>query len=177
MKRTIRALFAGAALLLPAGGIGVASPAASPQGLDRIVAYKGTWKSTIVHYETKYDKAHSETATVRNDCWRSAGYFACDQFVNGPSKALVVYTYDPARRTYTTYDVPTDGRPASSGTLTIAGNTWIYPWQTKDGGKTTYFRVVNVFRSPATIAYKSQFSADNVHWTTSAEGMERRVAP
>ncbi len=149
---------------------------AAPAGVDRILAYKGTWKTTTVHYTTEYSKARKETRTITNDCWRSAGYVACHQFVNGRSMSLVVYTYDAKRGVYTTYAVPTDGRSASSGTLAIAGNTWIYPWQVKHDGKTVYLRVVNVFLSPATIQFEQQFSSDNLHWTTTADGMEHRVS-
>ncbi|MDQ2679493.1 MAG: hypothetical protein M3Y21_00495 [Candidatus Eremiobacteraeota bacterium] len=155
--------------------------AASPQisraaGIATISAYAGTWHSHIEHYKTAYSKARVEDTNFRNDCWRSAGYFACDQFVNGPSAALIVFTYDPKGDVYHTYTVPTDGSPAGSGKLIIAGNTWTFPWQDEDNGKKVYARVVNVFRDPNTIEFRSEYSLDNTHWIITGRGIEHRVS-
>lgn len=145
-------------------------------GIDTISAYSGSWRSHIVHYKTAYSKARTEDSRLKNDCWRSAGYFACDQFVDGPSKALVVFTYDAPRRVYHTYAVPTDGSPAASGRLVISGNTWTFPWQDQDKGKTVYARVVNIFRNPDTIEFREEFSLDRKHWTLTARGIEHRTS-
>lgn len=145
-------------------------------GIEKISSYAGTWTSRIVHYATKYSKARVETATVRNDCWRSADYYSCHQFVDGRSSALIVYTYDAKHRLYHTHAIPQDGNPAPSGLLTITGNTWMFPWQDRDGGKTVYVRIVNVFRNPRTIDFRQEFSLDNTHWTKTADGVEHRTA-
>ncbi len=151
------------------------APRAYASGIDTIRAYAGTWATHTVHYKTQYSRARTETAILRNVCWRSAGYFTCDQFVQGSSKALIVFTYDRSRRMYHTYTVPTNGGAAGSGMLVIAGNTWIYPWEDKDGLKKVHLRVVNTFVNPDTIQYRQEFSYDNVHWTTTATGSETRL--
>ncbi|MDQ2866251.1 MAG: hypothetical protein M3R51_08490 [Candidatus Eremiobacteraeota bacterium] len=145
-------------------------------GIDTITAYAGTWQSHVVHYKTAYSKARTETTHLRNDCWRSAGYFACDQFLEGASKALIVFTYDTAHNVYHTYAVPTDGTPASSGKLLIAGNTWTFPWKDTDKGRTVYGRVVNIFSAPNTIEYRQEYSYDKAHWTVTARGTEHRLS-
>ncbi len=150
--------------------------AARANGIDTVMAYAGTWQSHIVHYKTAYSKARIEDTHLRNDCWRSAGYFACNQFVNGPSKALVVFTYDATRKMYHTYAVPVDGTPASSGTLFISGDTWTFPWTDHDKGKTVYGRVINIFHGPDTIEFRQEFSYDQAHWTVAARGSEHRVS-
>jgi len=146
-------------------------------GLSTITAYAGQWKSHLVYYATAFSKAHVDDTSLKNVCWRSAGYYACDQFVNGPSKALIVFTYDAPHDIYHTYGIPTDGTPASSGKLVISGNTWTYPWHYRDHGKTVYGRVVNVFRDPNTIEFRQEFSLDQKHWTLTGRGIEHRISP
>ena len=43
-------------------------------------------------------------------------------------------------------------------------------------GKTTYFRVVNVWSSPTTIDYRQEYSTDLVNWTKTATGHEVKVS-
>ena len=102
--------------------------------------------------------------------------FACNQYVDGVSKALLVFTYDAAADRYTSYPIPADGSEAGKGTLVIQGNTWTYPWEVKDGGKTTYFRVVNVWAKPDRIEFRQEFSTDKVTWTEMAHGVETKIA-
>jgi hypothetical protein len=156
--------------------ITVATSAHAADGIEKIAAYAGTWKIVIDHVATPYSKAGHEESTLRNDCWRSGGYFACNQYVNGESKVLLVFTYDAEADRYTSYPVPPDGSAAGKGVLEIHGNTWTYPWETKDGEKTTYFRVVNVFTAPDTIEFRQEFSTDKVTWTPMAHGREKKIA-
>lgn len=151
------------------------------QGIEKIAAYAGTWAVDIQHLDTPYSKAGHDHNILRNDCWRSGAYFVCNQYVDGDSKALLVFTYDAKADRYTSYPVPADGNEAGKGTLLIRGNTWTYPWEvkegeTKDGGKTTYFRVVNTWVKPDAIEFRQEFSTDNVKWTEMAHGLEKRTA-
>lgn len=146
------------------------------QGIEKIAAYAGSWSIHIEHLATPYSKASDEHTQLRNDCWRSGGFFACDQYVDGVSKALIVFTFDAASGHYTTYPIPTDGSPAGSGRLEIQGNVWTFPWESKEGEKTTYFRVVNVFTAPDTIEYRQEFSTDKVKWTLMGHGLETKTA-
>jgi hypothetical protein len=66
------------------------------QGIEKIAAYAGSWSIHIEHLATAYSKASDEHTQLRNDCWRSGGYFACDQYVEGVSKVLIVFTFDAA---------------------------------------------------------------------------------
>lgn len=141
-----------------------------------IRAYAGTWEVSIDHLQTAHSKASREKSVLRNDCWNSGGYFACNQYVNGESKVLLVFTYDAAKGRYTSYQIPTDGADAGRGTLLIDGNTWTYPWQIQEAGKTTWYRVVNVFTAPDRIEFRQEFSDDNSHWTLMARGTEKRTA-
>ena len=145
-------------------------------GMETIAAYRGTWIVRIVHHKTRYSKARTESSTVRNDCWRSVEYYACHQFADGKSAALIVYTYDATHDVYHTHAIVPGAASAPGGVLKIAGRTWTYPWQdTDDRGKTVFVRIVNTFRDPNTIDFRQEFSTDDAHWTRTADGVEHRL--
>ena len=148
-----------------------------PPGIDAIRAYEGTWDVTMEHFDTAHSKASREHTSLRNNCWKSGGYFACNQYVDGESKVLLVFIYNQSRNEYTSYQIPPGGGEAGSGKLLIDGNVWTFPWQMKEGDTTTYFRVVNVFPAPDRIESRQEFSTDNVHWTVMAKGTDTRTGP
>lgn len=144
-------------------------------GIDAIMAYAGTWKINGERFATTHSDAGKEDNTLRNDCWKSGAYVACNQYVNGDSKVLLVFTYNDNQKMYTSYPIPQDGNPVRSGRLQIIGNIWTFPWQVTQGDQTTYFHVVNVFTSADHIEYAQEYSTDNVHWTTMAKGTETKI--
>lgn len=147
----------------------------APKGVDALSAYGGTWKTVMDHVDTPYSKAGHEEATLHNDCWKSGVYLACRQIVNGDPKILLVFTCRENGRDCTSYQIPNDGGEPGSGKLTIDGNTWIFPWSSTENGKTTNFRVVNVWTSPTMIEFRQEFSTDGTHWTAMATGHEVKV--
>jgi len=144
-------------------------------GIDTVMAYAGTWKVSGERFATAHSDAGKEDSTLRNDCWKSGGYVACNQYVNGESKILLVFTYSDLTKMYTSYPIPKDGEAAGAGRLQIVGNIWTFPWEVSQGGVTTYFHVVNVFKDHDHIDYAQEFSPDNVHWTKMARGSETRT--
>jgi hypothetical protein len=142
--------------------------------LDAIAAYDGTWHMRIVTKDSAFSKAATEETTLRNACWRNGQYFACNQYVNGESKILIVFTYDQKRGQFTSYQVPADGSPAGSGVLEIQGREWQYPWDETIDGETVHFRVVNVFEGRTHIFYRREFSTDGTTWTIMATGSETK---
>lgn len=153
-----------------------ALPQGSPRGVDAVWAYAGTWSVQIEHFDTAHSKAGHEKTTLRNACWKDGGYLACNQYVDGESKVLLVFTFNAKENTYTSYQIPVAGGEPGTGKLLIDGNVWTFPWQVTEDGKTTYSRVVNVFASPDRIEFRQEFSPDNVHWTVTATGQETRTA-
>jgi hypothetical protein len=177
MLRNLCALLAVA--LLGIEIVSAQSPApqtATPSGIDAIWAYAGTWKVEINHLETPSSKASHESSNLHNDCWKSGIYVACRQIVDGDPKVLIVFTCVKADHSCTSYQIPTDGGEPGSGRLVIEGNTWTFPWSNTEAGKTTYFRVVNVWSSPTTIDYRQEYSTDLVNWTKTATGHEVKVS-
>jgi len=156
------------------------SAAQAPQqplaGIDAIMVYAGTWKVHGEHFATAYSQAGKEDKTLRNDCWKSGAYISCNQFVDGDSKVLLVFTYNDKEKMYTTYQIPQGGDPAGSGKLQIVGNIWTFPWQITQGETTIYFHVVNVFTGTDRIDYAQEFSTDNVHWNAMAKGSETKAS-
>ena len=150
--------------------------AAPATGLDVITAYAGTWKTRTEHLNSPYSKAGKETATLKNNCWRSGDFYACHQIVNGKSAALIVFTYDAKHKLYHNYAIPAGGGKAyPGGELFIKGNVWTFPWKYEDKGKTVYFHNINVFTAPNTIEYRIEYSTDRAHWTLMAKGREIKV--
>jgi hypothetical protein len=143
--------------------------------IDTIMAYAGTWKVHGERFATPHSDAGNEDTTLRNDCWKSGAYVVCNQYVNGESKVLLVFTYSDLTKTYTSYPIPQNGEAVSAGRLQIVGNVWTFPWQVPQGGTTTYFHVVNVFTGTDHIDYVQEFSIDNVHWTRMAQGTETKI--
>lgn len=170
-KFILTAIVAGSAI-----GVGAQSqPSPAGDGIAAIKAYQGTWKLKADSFDTTHSKARHDENEIRNDCWRSGNYYACNQYVDGESKILLVFTFDADKKIYTSYLIPADGSAASSGTLEIQGDTWMYPWQSTEDGHTTYYRVVNVFKSPKLIEYRREFSADKVNWVVMSRGSEIRT--
>ena len=182
-----RSLFPYSCLLLglALGSAQAATPAAAsaagsvssakPAGLDLLKVYAGHWKTEIRYLDTPYSKKGDTSYDLKNDCWRSAGYYACDQFVGGESKALLVFTWDP-KRGYLSYPItPESGVTVHAGQLIVAGPVWTFPWQVAKDGKTTYFHVQNTWTTPDRIEFRQEYSADGKQWTLMAEGHETRV--
>lgn len=150
--------------------------ALSQQSVDVILAYRGSWKVEVEHLATPQSKATHETSNLRNICWKSNEYAACNQVVNGESKILLVYVYNAAEKNFTAYTIPLNGGANGTGKIVIDGDTWIFPWQTEENGKVTYFRVVNRFTSPTHIEFRQEYSTDKEHWTQTMKGTEERVS-
>ena len=140
--------------------------------VERILAYAGTWKVETESFATPHSKAGHEATTLRNDCWKSGAYVACRQIVDNDPKILLVFTCSGEGNTCTSYQIPPDGSDAHAAKMTIEGDRWTFPWSVTGGGKTTWFRVVNVWASFKEIEYRQEFSTDQVHWTPMAVGHE-----
>jgi hypothetical protein len=151
------------------------APQQAPAGIDAVMIYAGTWKVHGERFLTAYSQAGKEDKTLRNDCWKSGAYIACNQFVDGDSKVLLVFTYSDKEKMYTTYQIPQGGDPTGAGKLQIVGNIWTFPWQLTQGDTTIYFHVVDVFTGTDHIDYAQEFSTDNVHWNTMAKGSETKT--
>jgi hypothetical protein len=154
-----------------------ANTAATPSDLDAIWRYAGGWHIQSESVDTPYSKAGKHTETLRNECWRTGEYIACRQIVNDQSKVLIIFTCGRPDHYCTSYQIPSDGSPASTGTMHIEGDTWTFPWQSADkDGKTTYFHVVNVWTGTNTLDFRQEYSTDNVHWTKTFSGHEFKTS-
>jgi hypothetical protein len=157
------------------GSTGASSQVAQPSGVDVVWAYAGTWTVETDSVATSYSKPGHEKKTLRNACWKNGVYLACNQYVDGDSKVLIVFTYNKKDNIYTSYQIPRDGSQPGSGKMIAEGNVWTFPWQVTDGDKTTWFHVVNTFVAPDKIEYRQEFSTDKIHWTIMSKGVEVRT--
>lgn len=168
-------LFAAAIFVSISSPRSVARAQSAPAGLDKLKVLAGTWKSDGQAYDTEFSKAAKDTSTLHNDCWQSGEFYACDQIVDGVSRALIIFTFNAKDGTYNNYAVQAGGAPARlGGILMIDGNTWTYSSRPDPDAKPPFFHTVNVFDGDSTIHYKLEFTRDNKTWTTTREGIERR---
>jgi hypothetical protein len=151
------------------------APPSPTAEVDPVWPYAGTWSVAIDHFDTAHSKASHEQTTLRNACWKDGGYMACNQYIDGDSKVLIVFTYSGRNGVYANYQIPLHGGEPGTGTLYIEGNAWTFPWQIEEGDKITFYRVVNVFLTPDKIDFRQEFSIDRINWTAMAHGVETRV--
>lgn len=165
-----------AALLTFASLLTAATTVARAAEIDAIAAYDGTWKTHIVHVKSALGPAFTEDATLHNVCRHTAGYYACEQIVDGVTKVLLVFTYDPKQKQYASHVFPAvANEDMGSGTLLINGNVWTFPWRQTIDGKQADVRIVNTFTNPDTIEVREEFSFDNQTWTVALTGTEHRI--
>ena len=153
-----------------------ASAADKAEGISVIWAYNGDWKVESDSLDTAHSKVGHDKSMLHNACWKDGDYLACNQYVDGDSKVLLIFTYSAKDKTYSTYQIPKDGGKPGNGRLEVSGNVWTFPWETTEGDVTTYFRVVNTFTTPDHIEYRQEFSTDKLHWTLMAKGTTIRVS-
>jgi hypothetical protein len=155
-----------ALLVLPAQST-APTPRPTPE-VERLGVFIGEWK-------LQEDGADSPNRTI---CQWSPNHqcLLCDQIHPGPGgtsvKELNVFTYDRTTRGYVMQGM----RPTRTVPFTIDGQTWTYPSQRVEDGKTIHTRVLNTWPTPSQMHYTVQSSTDaGAHWTTNAEGTMLRT--
>jgi hypothetical protein len=152
-----------------------ASAESMPPALQKLTVLAGTWKANGQTYVTDFSKAGTDTSTLHNECWQSGIFYACDQIVDGDSKALIVFTPGEKEGSYINYGI-VPSQPAAAGHLKIAGDHWTYGGIT-EGEKPPYWRTINIFSTAngaTVIHYSVQFSKDGTDWTTMKDGVETK---
>jgi len=147
-------------------------------GIDKLSAYIGKWKSTGTILDTAYSKA--ATASSETNCQWSAnhGFMICDQLVYLSAEVhndVSIYTYDPKAGAFAFVGISRDAPRPRTPKLTIEGNIWTYSNEFDDGPKHIRFRTVNEFTSANSITWRSEYSADGLHWTITGSGNVTRV--
>jgi hypothetical protein len=133
-----------------------------------IALYNGTWRIT---------RKDQQPEELVNRCTQFSKFFACEQTVNGIVVSLVVYVPSSTGGEYHTQSILPGGRAAGLGSLVINGNTWTFSnsWN-QGGGKSTYYRTINVFSGKDKIHFEQQESTDRNAWKTTGSGDEVRIA-
>jgi hypothetical protein len=134
-----------------------------------LALYEGSWtlKKNAAGTEAKPEN-------IVNHCTRLGPYFMCEQVVNGGESNLIVFIPREQAGQYYTQAITKEGKAAGRGDLVIDGNRWTYSGKGEQGGKTTYYRTVNVFTGRDHIHYEQAESSDGEHWTVTASGDEAR---
>ena len=137
-------------------------------------------------YDGRWDVAPAsgdkpaETVHIENHCEKVGEFFACNQFVNGKSVALVVFlpshSLENGGYAYRNQALGVEnGGSGNWGDLEIKGDRWVYSSEETDGGKKIYHRIVNVFSGTDRIHFEVQRSDDGANWTTKMSGDEARA--
>jgi len=141
--RTIATLLALALLpVLPAG----AQTTTEQDAHAKLNAWQGAWRVQIRYDETPY--SHKGASSYRDTCsWLAyGGYMVCDGITDaGPRKghtAITIMAYDTAAHIYKHIEMSTDLKPEMTSDVTLAGNTWSFPFPMHDAGKTYQCRDV-----------------------------------
>jgi len=150
-------------LALGCCGLFAADPA-----FESLWLYQGTWQ---------VNKAGAAPDKLQNDCAEIGHFFLCQQTVNGKVGALIVFTPAETAGHYYTQAIMADGKASGRrGDLEIQGDRWTYPSKEEAGGKTKYYRVVNVFSGKDRIHFEQGESTDGKTWTVNASGDEVRTS-
>jgi len=147
-------------------------PAASPEAVYApLWLYKGTWKVT-----KKDQPASAKPDNLLNQCALVGKYLACQQTVNGAVSALLIFVPAKSPGQYFTQSVMPDGRAGGRGDLAIEGDKWTFASNWNQGGKTTFYKTINVFSGKNRIHFEQQESTDNKEWKTTGSGDEVRTS-
>ena len=154
-------------------GVAAAAP------LDELNRFTGTWQSTGTFVDSPYQKAGTATATT-TCAWSIDGQFMiCQQSVtlNGThDAALGIYTYDAAGTAYRFYNV--HASRTTTSTITVQGDTITYPFSFTDNGKNVTIRTLNVWKSPTSYTWSTEYSTDGgATWSPMGSGVSQKTTP
>ena len=172
MIRIARATCVAAAMLV----VSSANAGEKAAEVDTFARYAGTWKMQLNYVESAHSKARAESMTVTNDCWHSDFFYVCNQIIDGKSRALIVFFYDPVAKRYGSYPIAVGADTVHPATVVVDEKSITFPYDMQDNGKTVHMRIVNTFTTPDTLDFKQEYSEDGQKWVAMATGVEHRVA-
>lgn len=158
----------------------VAMVAAAQQGMmpkpgpeyQALSFFEGTWRFEGEAKESPFGPA----GKIRNTdtCeWFEGGFaLVCrseGMSPMGPSSALAISSYDPARKAYTYYGVET-GAPPFMAIGQREGKVWRYRTESQMGDMTMTIRVTIAETSPTSYSFEMASSTDGTNWTRVVEG-------
>lgn len=131
--------------------------------------YQGSWQVT------RKSAGTAKPERLTNDCAKVGNFYVCQQTVNGTPEALLIFVPAGQPGQYFTQSVGQDGRGRGRGNLEITGNRWTYSSTWDQGGKTTYYRNVNLFTGRNHIHYEQFESSNGRDWKVTDSGDEDRA--
>ena len=133
--------------------------------------YSGSWQVSA-----KNQVSGAKPDELVNQCALVGKYFACQQTVSGALSELLVFLPAKTPGSFYTQSILPDGRAGGRGDLSIEGDRWTFLNTWNQGGKTTYYKTVNVFTGKNRIHFEQQESADRQDWRTTKSGDEVRIS-
>lgn len=133
--------------------------------------YQGAWHVTRANLAPP-----AKPDELVNQCALLGKYFTCGQMVNGKPAELLVFVLADKPGHYYTQTVNPQGRAGGRGELQISGDHWTFSSTWDEGGKTTYYRTINVFTGKDRIHFEQAESPDGKDYKVTGSGDEVRIA-
>lgn len=143
-----------------------------------LAASTGDIYAPLWTYNGNWEVKRSDSASpdrLLNQCALIGKYFVCQQTVNGMPGNLVVFVATATAGQYRTQNVTLSGRATGVAELKIQGNTWTYSNTWDQGGKTTWYKTLNVFSGNNHIHFEQLESTNDKDWKTTVTGDEART--
>ena len=131
--------------------------------------YNGRWQVSA-----KNQAPRAKPDELVNQCALIGKYFACQQTVGGALSELLVFLPAKVPGSFYTQSVLPDGRAGGRGALTIEGDKWTFLSTSNQGGKSIYYKTINVFTGKNRIHFEQLESSNHEDWKTTNSGDEVR---
>ena len=168
-----------AALMLSLPGLAAVGGTATPASpLSALSAYWGQWTGQGKILDSPFGKAGDAGGETNCNWSPNHGFLVCDQKTHSPAGAsndLSIYTYNQKDHAYHFFGLSRNSGNVRSPKLTIEGNRWTYLSEFTGSGKHVRIRTINVFTSPTTVTYKTEYSVDGAPWKLMGSGSSHRV--
>ena len=156
-----------------------AGPPKPDNEIDKLSAFVGHWTLSGELKDTATGKPTIKLSSdITCDWSANHGFLVCDQIIHlpdGTQNDFSVYTYSEKDHAYQFFGITRGNKDARTTKLTIDGNLWTYSSSNTNGGKTVQYRTTNRFTSATKVEWRSEYSEDGTHWTTTAEGTDARA--
>jgi hypothetical protein len=166
------------AVVLVAVALPAQTPAPKPgPEIQRLGYFVGTWKMEGEGKDSPVSKAGKRSST-EVVTWFEGGFFTVNNISSqgplGPSKSLIIKTWNPDIKAYQAYAISSAGTLGQAPVMiirqvSVSGKTWMSTWDTTVGGKLYHIRMTQVEVSPTSYTEKNEYSVDNKTWIAYVE--------
>jgi hypothetical protein len=138
----------------------------------------GTWKIERTMKKSPYQPVEERRMATQTGEWFDGNFWMLCRFKEsrptGPYAEVVIFGYDSEAKIYSCHVFTSTGQLIIF-TGTVAGNTWTFLNDSKEGGKSYKLRWTIVEESPTTGSGKFELSEDGGPWTLLSESRRTKM--